>query len=231
MSESNRRARLTAYQELAASRPELFETAPGGVRILLDPEEIAKIEDAVARDLEQKNLPVEGAEVGVVLRDPWFYVVRDAVEFPDGGRRTHARAVNRLGNGAAALPVLGGRIVLARHFRHAVRRWLLEIPRGAIEPGQSPEDTARAEIEEEIGGRVLRIVPLGFLYGTSNLSANGAHLFLAELEAIGEPQVGEGIGAIEEYSVAEFEDLLLRGDILDSFTVAAYAHAKLRQLI
>jgi len=231
MPNSSRRARLTAYQELAASRPELFETAPGGVRILLDPAEIANVEDAVARQLEEKKLPAEGAEVGVVLHDPWFYVLRDAVEFPDGARRTHARAVNRLGHGAAALPLLAGRIVLARHFRHAVRRWLLEIPRGAIECGKSPEETARAEIREEIGGRVLKIAPLGFLYGTSNLSANGAHLFLAELESVGQPQLGEGIGSIEEFSIPEFENLLLRGEILDSFTVAAYTHAKLRRLI
>lgn len=231
MSDTSRRDRLKAYQALAAARPELFETAPGGVRILLDTSEIAQVEDAVARALEAKQLPVEGAKVGIVLRDPWFLVVRDAVEFPDGARRTHARAVNRLGHGVATLPVLGGRIVLARHFRHAVRRWLLEIPRGAIEPGQSPEDTARAEIQEEIGGTVRQVIPLGFLYGTSNLSANGAHLFLAELESTGEPQLGEGIASVEPFTVAEFEDLLLRGEILDSFTVAAYTHARLRGLI
>jgi len=226
-----RRDRLNAYQELAAARPELFQTAPGGVRILLEPAEIAEVESAVARDLQQRGLPAEGAEVGVVLSDPWFYVLRDAVEFPDGARRMHARAVNRLGNGVATLPLLDGNIVLARHFRHAVRRWLLEIPRGAIESGQSAEDTARAEIEEEIGGRVRSLVPLGFLYGTSNLSANGAHLYIAELDAVGEPQLGEGIAAVETFAVAEFEERLLRGEILDSFTVAAYTHARLRGLI
>jgi len=227
----NRRDRLKAYLELAAARPDLFETPPGGVRILLDPAEIAEVEDAIAAQLVARGLPAADAEVGVVLSDPWLFVLRDAVEFPDGGRRTHARAVNRLGHGVAALPMLAGRIVLARHFRHAVRRWLLEIPRGAVEPGQTPEGTAHAEIEEEIGGRVRRLERLGFLFGTTNHHANGAHLFLAELESIGAPQVGEGIGAVETLSVAEFEELLLRGEILDSFTVAAYTHARLRGLL
>jgi ADP-ribose pyrophosphatase len=226
-----RRARLNAYRELAASRPELFETAPGGVRILLEPDEIARVEDDVARSLAERGLPVEGAEVGIVLRDPWFLALRDAVEFPDGARRTHTRTVNHVGNGVATLPVLDGKIVLARHFRHAVRRWMLEIPRGAIESGQSMEDTARAELEEEIGARVRALTRLGFLFGTSNLSANGAHLYLAELDAVGEPQLGEGIAAVETVTVAEFEDLLMRGEILDSFTVAAYTHARLRRLI
>lgn len=227
----NDSARLRAYFEFAQSRPELFETVPGGVRILLDPAEIAAVERAVMRDLEKKGLPREGAEVGVVFRDPWFYIVRDAVEFPDGARRTHARAINRVGNGAAGLPVIDGRIVLVRHFRHAVRRWMLEIPRGGIEPGRSAEETARAEISEEMGGRVRRLTALGFLYGTSNLYASGAHLFLAELESVGEPQIGEGIVAIERMTAREFEEQLLAGEIVDSFTVAAFAHARLRGLL
>ena len=231
MSHPQRSARLTTYLEFAASHPELFSTPAGGVRILLDPAEIEEVENAVGRNLEQKGLPPEGAQVGLVFRDPWFYVLRDAVEFPDGSRRTHARSINRVGDGAAVLPVLDGRLVLARHFRHAVRRWMLEIPRGGIEPGQSPEDAARAELLEEIGGRVRRIERLGFLFGSANLYSNGAHLFFAELDAIGEPQLGEGIVAIEQFSVREFEALLLGGEIVDSFTVAAYTHARLRGLV
>lgn len=131
----------------------------------------------------------------------------------------------------APSPTLDGRLVLARHFRHAVRRWMLEIPRGGIEPGQSPEDAARAELLEEIGGRVRRIERLGFLFGSANLYGSGTHLFFAELEAIGEPQLGEGIAAIEQFTAQEFEARLLGGEIVDSFTVAAYTHARLRGLI
>jgi ADP-ribose pyrophosphatase len=219
MSDSRRAARLDAYLALATERPELFETPPGGVRILLDRAEIAAVEDEV------------GDEIGILVDDPWIFVLRDAVEFPDGARRAHTRTINRLGHGVAALPLLGGRIVLARHFRHAVRRWLLEIPRGAVEAGQTAEDTVRTELAEEIGGRVRSIQELGFAFGTTNQQANGARLFLAELEAIGAPQISEGIAAVETYSVAEFEDLLARGEILDAFTIAAYTHARLRGLI
>jgi ADP-ribose pyrophosphatase len=231
MTNANDAARIQRYLEFARANPELFVTPSGGARILLDPTQIVEVEGTMRRKLEARGLPPEGADVGVVLRDPWFYVLRDAVEFPDGSRRTHARAINRVGNGAAALPVLGGRIVLARHFRHAVRRWMLEIPRGGIEPGRSPEDTARAELGEEIGGVARRVVPLGFLHGTSNLYASGAHLFFAELESVGAPQIGEGIAAIEQLSVPEFEARLLAGEITDSFTVAAFTHARLRGLL
>lgn len=231
MSDADFRARLKTYFELAGSRPELFVNPQGGVRILFDPAEIAAVEHAIAHDLEARGLPPEGANVGVVLRDPWFYVIRDAVEFSDGSRRMHARVVSDQGGGSAILPVINRRIVLVRHFRHPLRRAILEIPRGAIEPGDSAEDTAHAEIREEIGGIVRCIEALGLVYGASNLIGDSAHLFFAELESVGAPQIGVGIETIEQFTVAEFEDLMRRGDILDSFTVAAYAHAKLRRLI
>lgn len=223
--------RLKTYLELVDLRPDLFVNQLGGIKILFDPAEIQSVEHMVARDLEACGLPPEGAKIGVIMCDPWFYVIRDAVEFSDGSRRMHARVINRNGNGSAILPVIGENIVLVRHFRHPLRRAILEIPRGGIELGSSPEDTAHAEIFEEIGGIIRRIQPLGFLYGSSNLYGSGAHLFFAELEAVGLPQVGEGITSIEQFSIPEFEDLMRRGYILDSFTVAAFAHAKLRGFI
>ena len=223
--------RIEAYLAFARLRPELFASPQGGVRILLQRDEIARVERDVAKALVAQGLDPSGAEVGIVLRDPWFYVIRDAVEFPDGARRTHARSVNRVGNGVAALPMLDGRIVLIRHFRHAVRRWMLEVPRGGIEPGQSEEDALRQELMEEIGARTRRVERLGFLFGSANLYANGAHLYFAELESVGTPQVGEGIVAIERVAVREFEKLVLGGEIVDSFTLGAFTHARLRGLL
>ena len=225
------RDRIETYLAFARERPELFSTPAGGVRILLAREGIEAVEREVTAKLVAQGLDPDGAQVGIVLHDPWFYVIRDAVEFPDGSRRTHARSINRVGNGVAVLPVLAGRIVLIRHFRHAVRRWMLEVPRGGIEPGQNEEETARQELLEEIGGRATRLERLGFLHGSANLYANGAHLYFAELESVGTPQLEEGIVGIEQLSVAEFERRLLEGEILDSFTVAAFAHARLRGLV
>lgn len=231
MSDLDFGARLKCYLELAESRPDLFLNPRGGVRILFDPKQIEAVERAVARDLKARALEIEGAKVGIVLRDPWFCVIRDAVEFSDGARRMYARVINRHENGSAILPVIRGRIVLVRHFRHPLRRAILEIPRGTTNPGDSPEETARIEVHEEIGGIIRRIEPLGFVYGSSNLYSNGAYLFFAELESIGVPQIGEGVESIEQYTVGEFEDLIWRGEILDSFTLAAYTHARLRRLI
>ena len=223
--------RIDAYLAFAAERPELFSNAPGGVRILLDRDQIAEVENRAARSIRKQGLDPSGAQVGIVLRDPWFFVLRDAVEFPTGARRLHARCVNRVGNGVAALPVMDGRILLLRHYRHAARRWMREIPRGAIEPGQSQEDAVRQELLEEMGASAKHLERTGFAHGLSNLSYNGAHLHFAELSSIGEPQLDEGIVAIDQVTVPEFEDLVTSGEITDSFTIAAFLHARLRGLV
>ena len=85
--------RLQEYLEFARKRPDLFEPGDGGIRILLDRAEIERVEDDVAQDLRRRGLPEEGAEVGILVHDPWLWFVRDAVEFPDGARRTYARTM------------------------------------------------------------------------------------------------------------------------------------------
>jgi ADP-ribose pyrophosphatase len=224
-------ARLAEYLAFARQRPELFGPPDAAVKILLDPAEIRAVEADIADQLRRRGLPVSGAEVGIVTHDPYMWFLRDAVEFPDGARRTHTRAINRIGNGAAALPVFEGRVCLTKQFRHAVRRWSLEIPRGAMEPGETPEEAAAAEVHEEIGGEISELLPLGFVHGSTNLYANGAHMFFARLSRVGAPQIEEAIASVEQVTIAEFERLIVSSEITDSFTVAAFGHARLRGLI
>lgn len=233
----NRQARLTRYLDFARRRPDLFDNGDAAVRILLDPADIAAVERAMHERLVARGLaPAEAeaqASVGIVFDDPWIYVLRDAVEFPDGSRRTHTRTLNRIGPGigAAVLPVMDGRIVLTRQYRHAIRSYILEIPRGGLEAGQSPEAAAHAELGEEIGAAAESLVRLGYMYGSSNLYAGGAHLYFARLASIGRPQLHEAIVAIEQVTVPAFEAKLAAGEIVDSFTIAAFLHARLRGLV
>jgi ADP-ribose pyrophosphatase len=223
--------RLDEYLDFARQRPDLFADDPGGIRILLDRAEIKRVEDDVAQDLRRRGLSESGAEVGILVHDPWLWFIRDAVEFPDGARRAYARTVNRTGDGCAVLPMLGDRVMLTRQFRHAIRRWSLEIPRGAIEPGQTADETAVAEVREEMGGEIIELVPLPFLHGSTNLYYNGAHLYFARLSKVGAPQLSEAIVSIEQPTLKEFERMIQAGEITDSFTVSAFCHARLRGLI
>jgi ADP-ribose pyrophosphatase len=56
--------------------------------------------------------------------------------------------------GAAALPLFEDQTVaLVRQWRYPLGRYSLEIAAGRIEPGDTPEQTAARELEEELGLR------------------------------------------------------------------------------
>lgn len=56
--------------------------------------------------------------------------------------------------GAGALPMFeDGTVALVRQYRYAISKYSLEIAAGRIEKGQSPEEAALRELEEEIGYR------------------------------------------------------------------------------
>ncbi len=232
MSEPDLPARWTDYFALARERPELFvQPGAGGVKILMDLADMRAVEEDMARSLSARGLPADAGTVGIVAHDPYVYFVRDAVEFPDGSRRTYARVIYRSPGGAVVVPVLDGRIVLIRQFRHAPRRWMLEVPRGGIEPGHTPEEAARAEIREEIGGEIAELIPVGQLYALTNLQANCGYVFVARLKSIGQPQHADAISGIELVTPQEFEAKVVAGDILCTITITAFTQARLRGLV
>jgi ADP-ribose pyrophosphatase len=225
------------YLALIAEYPELVETPQdgSGIRIIVDTETMRA---------EQARLRTAGSEptwseFGVVAEDPWLYVIRDLVEFPDGRRNGYTRVVNRktleggLG-GVCILPVHRGRIVLLKHYRHAPRAYFWEVPRGFGERDVAPEDNARKELREEVGAEVMRLVPMGIGQPDTAVLRAQAHFFFAEIE---EPRASSdearGDGIIEQRLVtpAELEQLIVTGEITDIYTITVYALAKIRGLI
>ena len=153
----------------------------------------------------------------MVFEDPYLILLRDAVRRPTGDLGTYVRTLPASGAaGAAVLPLLDGRIVLLRHFRHATRKWHLEIPRGYGEVGVSAAEQARQELREEIEAEAENLIHLGAFHTNTGIATDQVELFLAEIPALGSPQVAEGIDAIElrtPYEVAQ----LIRGDATDDF--------------
>ena len=62
---------------------------------------------------------------------------------------------------AAVVPMKDDRtVVMVRQYRHAVGRFIDEIPAGKLHPGEDPRDCAAREVEEETGYRVGRLEPI-----------------------------------------------------------------------
>ncbi len=51
----------------------------------------------------------------------------------------------------------GERILISREYRMAMAQWIFNFPAGLIDAGESPEESARRELWEETGLRIIRI--------------------------------------------------------------------------
>ncbi|EME68766.1 NTP pyrophosphohydrolase including oxidative damage repair enzyme [Paramagnetospirillum caucaseum] len=232
MEGTRRRADYRRYRQLVESRPELFRRPAGGIDILLDEADIRAAMRTVARRNRARGLPPAASSVGVLAEDSYILALRDAVRFPDGSLGTHNRVVYANdARGVGVLPLFEGRIVLLRVFRHAIGRFLLEIPRGSVEAGDGLEETVLREIAEETGGHVATLAHLGQSFCDTSLSNAGLDYFLAELSGVGEPQLSEGIFGIVQVTPGRFAEMLVEGGVEDAHAVNAFCMARLRGLV
>ena len=106
----------------------------------------------------------------------------DTVRFPDGS--TGQLEMIRHPGASAVVPLLDPitdrdpRVLLIRQFRHAAEDYIWEIPAGRLDPGETPEEGARRELEEEAGMLADRLEPLTTIYTTPGFTDERIHLFL-----------------------------------------------------
>jgi ADP-ribose pyrophosphatase len=145
----------------------------------------------------------------------------DEVEEPGGVRAT--REVVRHRGSVAALPVhQDGRLVLVRQYRYAVDALVWELPAGRLDPGESAEEAARREMEEEVGLSPRRLEPLAVFYTTPGFCDEVMHLFRAtDLTAVpARPEADERIEA-RAFTRGEVQEMIRRGDVREGKTLVA----------
>jgi ADP-ribose pyrophosphatase len=168
---------------------------------------------------------------GIVYRDDYYLLLRDAVRFRDGSVGPYIRLINAAGSGGAAvLPLLDGKIVLIHHQRHATRSSHWEIPRGFARPGEDPQETARREVEEELGVSNPYLHKLGSVHSDTGASNTHTMLYLAVIDKIGKLESDEGIDKIRQVSPEGLDSMLQAGEITDSFALAAILQARVQRL-
>lgn len=123
--------------------------------------------------------------------------------------------------GVAAIPILGdGRIMLIRQFRYPIGKFILELPAGKMDSGQSPRDTIARELEEEIGHSAGELTYECTFYTTPGISNEAIHLFTArDLTPCAQRlEEGEHI-TLEAHTLEECLRKIEQGEINDGKTV------------
>lgn len=145
----------------------------------------------------------------------------DAVEKASGTKTT--REVVEHSDSIAVVAVdEQGNVLLVRQFRHAVDRFLLEIPAGGIDPGEEPVDSVRRELQEEIGYFPRKTEKLGGFYSIPGYGTEYLHCFVAT-NLVPARLVAEDTDEIELVRVShdEIPRLIASGEICDGKTIAA----------
>lgn len=117
-------------------------------------------------------------EENEVFRGRIFSVTLDRLVFEDG--REVSMEVVRHGGAAAVVPLSEhDHVVLIRQFRYAVRRSLWEVPAGKLDKGESSEECALREMEEETGYRAENLEKVGSILTTPGFSDERIDIYIA----------------------------------------------------
>jgi 8-oxo-dGTP pyrophosphatase MutT (NUDIX family) len=163
-----------------------------------------------------------------IYESSWISLDLVDVELPDGQRfEQHVVRMARPVAGAAVTDGEGRVLLMWRH-RHVTGSWGWEIPTGRIEEGETPEEAAAREVEEETGWRPG---PMRLLVASepSNGSINTVHyLFAADgAQYSGPPTDRTEAERIEWIPLAEVVELINKGSIVSGPTLIAalYLHS------
>lgn len=155
-------------------------------------------------------------------------MIVDEIELP-GGKIAKREVVLHHSEAAAILPVAdNGDIFLVRQYRHPLGRHVLEIPAGLLDKGESPQNCALRELEEEIGYRAGKI---SFALAANNsigVSNDRIHIYIAQnLVQTKQNLDADEFLTIERYSLAQCDEMIASGEIIDSKTILAIFAYKL----
>jgi ADP-ribose pyrophosphatase len=152
----------------------------------------------------------------------------DRVRLPNG-REMDFEMIHHPG-AAAVVPLLAsGEVLMVRQYRYATGGWLLEVPAGKLDPGESPETCARREVEEEVGHRAGDLQPLGWIWTTPGFTDEKIWLYLATgLEETAQGLQDDEVLSVERMPLEKAVAMAASGEIVDSKSTAGLLRAAAR---
>jgi len=143
----------------------------------------------------------------------------DRVRLPDG--RSTVREVVEHAPVVAIVALDGqGNVLLVRQYRLPVQQSLLEIPAGGVDPGESAEEAAQRELQEETGQRAGHLERLCSFFASPGYCNEYMDLYLAtalEPSALA-ADADESIEVVC-LPLSEALRLIERGEIRDAKTI------------
>ena len=169
--------------------------------------------------------PIVPEQIRKVFEGRIFTVQVETLRLPKGGR-FDAEIVRHPGS-VVLVPITDeGRLMLVRQYRHAIGRWVWELPAGSLKRGEDAEKAAVRECQEEIGLIPSRLKKLGALFPTPGYCDEEMNFYRlsglrapTDADAPAHPDEDEDIES-KAFTIAEVETMIRKGEIIDMKTIA-----------
>ena len=113
-------------------------------------------------------------------------------------------------------------VLLVEQYRHATGEALLEAPAGGVEEGETPQQAAARELQEETGYAPGRLTSLGGFWIAPGWCTEYMHAYLAtELASSQLPQDEDEDVRVVPVPLGEVPNLIRQGRIRDAKSIAA----------
>lgn len=135
--------------------------------------------------------PWKRIEPTQVTKVGWRSITTKTFQMPDGEITTFD-TLHEDGQEFAAIIAItkDKKVVVARQFRPGPELVMDELPGGFVDPGETPEDSAKRELLEETGYSAGEVKYLGIIHKDTYMNAIWHVLLATDCERIAEPEHG-----------------------------------------
>jgi ADP-ribose diphosphatase len=169
---------------------------------------------------DNTDKPWHATVVKTLHQNPWYSVLLQKVTVPDGTERDYY-TIHFPRPAVGVVARRGTDILLIRQYRFIVDEYVWAIPSGGVEPGETPEKSARRELEEEAGYQARSIRPLLTCYASYGCSNQLFQIFLADdVEPVERPPDANEVMHMRWFTRAQVLEMIRANGIVDNLSLS-----------
>jgi ADP-ribose pyrophosphatase len=166
----------------------------------------------------------------VVQKNPWWEYRFDTCVMPNG-KEGEYHYMHTPGAVCIVAVTSAGKILLNNQYRYLSESESIELPMGGKKEGQTIEEAAQHELEEETSYGAEDFQEVGYFFSCNGIIDEDCHVFVAsQLRPVDRScDASEEFEQIEAFP-SELDEMIAVGKIIDGMTITAWTLAKPRVL-
>ncbi|RGE49075.1 ADP-ribose diphosphatase [Mannheimia granulomatis] len=126
-----------------------------------------------------KLLP-EILKIETIAKTRIFEVQAVDLRFSNGEERTYERLTPQRRSSVLVIPIQNNELIFIKEYAVGSERYELSFPKGIVDLGEEPVESANRELQEEIGFGAKKLIFLRSLYSGPSHMYGLMHVFVAE---------------------------------------------------